>query len=207
MTLSDGGGPLWPSLIFCYITQQKVALTPKTCSQIKFLIFRHPFTPLFQHSRESFPPFMSINVDQHLDIETLKIRKTSKGLPFGNEKKIVSDFDEIQNMQSLWPKDFTKKNWVESETKIFFRFKGGTLWLFFENQKNTKGSPLWKKNFFVSDFTQILCVRSWDHKDFRFWVSSKKIFFWFFPFSPNARGPPKIFDVRFFKFFCKKCRK
>ena len=73
MTLSDGGGPLWPSLIFCYITQQKVALTPKTCSQIKFLIFRHPFTPLFQHSREPFPPLMSINVDQHLHIETLKI--------------------------------------------------------------------------------------------------------------------------------------
>ena len=75
MTLSHEGGPLWPSLIFCYITQQKVALTPKTCSQIKFLIFRHPFTPLFQHSWESFPPFMSVNVDQHLDIETLKIRK------------------------------------------------------------------------------------------------------------------------------------
>ena len=92
MTLSDGGGPLWPSLIFCYITQQKVALTPKTCSQINFLIFRHPFTPLFQHSRESFPPFMSVNVDQHLDIETLKIRKTSKGPPFGNEKNFCLRF-------------------------------------------------------------------------------------------------------------------
>ena len=92
MTLSDGGGPLWPSLIFCYITQQIVALTPKTCSQIKFLIFRHPFTPLFQHSRESFPPFMSVNVDQHLDIETLKIRKTPKGPPFGNEKKFCLRF-------------------------------------------------------------------------------------------------------------------
>ena len=90
MTLSHGGGPLWPSLIFCYITQQKVALTPKTCSQIKFLIFRHPFTPLFQHSRESFPPFMSVNVNQHLDIETLKIRKTPKGPPFETEKKFLS---------------------------------------------------------------------------------------------------------------------
>ena len=86
MMLSHRGGPLWPSLIFCYISQQKVALTPKTCSQIKFLIFRHPFTPLFQHSRQSFPPFMSINFDQHLDIETLKIGKTPKGPPFGNEK-------------------------------------------------------------------------------------------------------------------------
>ena len=88
MTLSHGGGPLWPSLIFCYITQQKVALTPKTCSQIKFLIFRHPFTPLFQHSRESFPPFMSVNVNQHLDIETLKIGKTPKGPPLWKWKKI-----------------------------------------------------------------------------------------------------------------------
>ena len=92
MTLSHRGRPLWPSLIFCYITQQKVALTPKTCSQIKFLIFRHPFTPLFQHSRESVPPFMSVNVNQHLDIETLKIGKTPKGPPFGNEKNFCLRF-------------------------------------------------------------------------------------------------------------------
>ena len=51
-TLLPGGGPLWPPLIFCYITKQKVVLTPKTCSQIKFLMFGHPFTPLFQHSRQ-----------------------------------------------------------------------------------------------------------------------------------------------------------
>ena len=50
-------------------------------------------------------------------------------------------------------------------------------------------------------------MRSWDHKDFRFWVSSKKFFFDFFPFSPNARGPPKIFNVQFFKFFGKWCQK
>ena len=92
MTLSHGGGPLWPSLIFCYITQQKVALTPKTCSQIKFLIFRHPFTPLFQHSRESVPLFMSVNVDQQLYLETLKIGKTPKGPPFENEKKFCLRF-------------------------------------------------------------------------------------------------------------------
>ena len=78
-TLLPGGVPLWPPLIFCFIGHQKVVLTPKTCSQIKFLIFRHPFTPLFQHSRESVPLFMSINVDQYLHIETLKIGKTPKG--------------------------------------------------------------------------------------------------------------------------------
>ena len=26
------------------------------------MIFSHPFTPLFKHSRESVPPFMSVNV-------------------------------------------------------------------------------------------------------------------------------------------------
>ena len=92
MTLSDGGRPLWPSLIFCYVTQQKVALTLKTCSQIKFLIFGHPFTPLFQHSRESVPLFMSVNVDQYLHIETLKIGKTPKGPPFENEKNFCLRF-------------------------------------------------------------------------------------------------------------------
>ena len=147
---------------------------------------------------------MSINI---LTLRPWKSEKHQRVPPLEMKKNFVSDFDEIQNMQSLWPKDFTHKIWVKSETKIFSRFKGGTLWWFFENQKNTKGSPLWKKKIFVSDFTQILCVRSWDHKDFRFWVSSKKNFFDFFPFSPNARGPPKIFDVRFFKFFGKKCQK
>ena len=92
MTLSHRTGPLWLSLIFCYITQQKVVLTPKICSQIKILIFRHPFTPLFQHSWESVPPFMSVNVNQHLDIECLKIGKTPKGPPFGNEKNFCLRF-------------------------------------------------------------------------------------------------------------------
>ena len=49
-------------------------------------------------------------------------------------------------MQSLWPKDFTQKIWVELETKNFSPFKWGTLWWFFENQKNTKG-PFGKKKF------------------------------------------------------------
>ena len=92
MTLSHRGGALWPSLIFCYISQQKMALTPKTCSHVKFLIFRHPFKPLFQHSKDSIPPFMSINVDQYLHIETLKIGKTPKGPPFENEKRFCLRF-------------------------------------------------------------------------------------------------------------------
>ena len=151
---------------------------------------------------------MSVNVDQYLHIETLKIRKTPKGPPLKMKKNFVSDFDEIQNMQSLWPKDFTHKIWVESETKIFFWFKGGTLWWFFENQKNTKGSPLWKKKNFLSPISLKFYV--WDPETIRisdFEFHQKKIFFDFFPFSPNAQGPPKIFDVWFFKFFGKKCQK
>ena len=42
---------------------------------------------------------MSVNVDQYLHIETLKIEKTPKGVKM--KKKIVSDFDEIKKMQSL----------------------------------------------------------------------------------------------------------
>ena len=92
--------------------------------------------------------------------------------------------------------------------KFFFNSKGGTLWLFFENQKNTKGSPLWKKKKFLSLISLKFYV--WDPETIRisdFEFHHKKIFFDFFPFSPNARGPPKIFDVRFFKFFGKKCQK
>ena len=37
---------------------------------------------------------------------------------------------KTQNLKSLWSKGLTKKIWVESETKFFFRFKGGTLWCF-----------------------------------------------------------------------------
>ena len=52
------------------------------------------------------------------EIETWKIKKTSKGPPFG-KKNFVSDFDETHNFKSLGPGDFTHKIWAESETKIF----------------------------------------------------------------------------------------
>ena len=50
-------------------------LMPKTCSNMKFLMFEHPLTPLFQHLGESVTLFLSVKVDQHLNIETLKISK------------------------------------------------------------------------------------------------------------------------------------
>ena len=148
---------------------------------------------------------MSINI---LTLSAWKSEKHQRVPPLEMKKIFVSDFDEIQNMQSLWPKDFTHKIWVESETKNFSWFKGGTLWWFSENQKNTKGSPLWKKKKFLSPISLKFFV--WDPETIRisdFQFHQKKFFFDFFPFLPNARGPPKIFDVRFFKFFGKKCQK
>ena len=62
---------------------------------------------------KTFDGTLSINVYQLQHTGTLKIEKKH---PFGNEKNFVSDFDEIQNMKSLWPKRFTHRNGVESET-------------------------------------------------------------------------------------------
>ena len=36
---------------------------------MKFLMFEHPLTTLFQQLGESGPSFMSVKVDQHLNIE------------------------------------------------------------------------------------------------------------------------------------------
>ena len=145
---------------------------------------------------------MSINVNQHLHIETLKIKKTPKGPPFGNEKKFCLLFWWNSKMQSLRPKDFIHKIWVESETKIFSRFKGGTLWWFFENQKNTKGPPLWKKKKFLSPISLKFYV--WDSEtistsDFEF--HQKNFFLIFFHFHLMHEDPSK------FSKFGKKCQK
>ena len=45
---------------------------PKTYSSMKFLMFEHPLTPLFQYLGDSVPSFLSVKVDQNLNIETLK---------------------------------------------------------------------------------------------------------------------------------------
>ena len=53
----------------------------------------------------------------------------SRNRDFENQKNVkgpekifffVSDFDETQNLKSLWPKDFTHEIWAESEPKIFW---------------------------------------------------------------------------------------
>ena len=45
----------------------------------------------------------------HMNIETLKMGKTSKG-SWEMKKRIVSDFDETQNLKFLWPKSFNHEN-------------------------------------------------------------------------------------------------
>ena len=78
----------------------------------------------------------------------------------------------------------------------------------FENQKNTKGSPLWNEKKFLSPI--LLKFFLWDPFTIRisnFGFFFKKKFFKIFPFFPNARGPPKNFDVQNFKFFGKRFQK
>ena len=116
---------------------------PRNCSQIIFLIFRHPMIPLFQQSMKSDPQFRSVKIDQCLCIKTSKIRK-----------------------------HLLK----------------------------------WKKKF-VSDFTQILCVRTFDHKDFKFWFFfSKKNFSKFFHFFLMLEDPQKILTSKISNFLEKNFR-
>ena len=103
MTLSHEGGSFWPTLTFSLKSQWKVMPTSKTCSQIRFLIFRHPLVPLFQQSRKSDLPFLSVKVNHCLCIETSKIGKTPKGPPLWNEKKNCLRFHSNFLCETLWP--------------------------------------------------------------------------------------------------------
>ena len=79
---------------------------PKTCSHIKFLMFEHLLTPLFQHLGESFRQFLSVKVDQDLNIETLKISEHQRVLPLKMRKIFMSDFTKILCVEPLDHKDF-----------------------------------------------------------------------------------------------------
>ena len=144
-------------------------------------MFEHLLTPLFQHLGESVPPFLSVKVDQDLDIETLKISKHQRVPPLKMRKIFVSDFTQILCVEPLDHKDF--KFWIssKSETKIFFSI-GGTLWCFSDFQslnflKNIKGS-FGKKNF-VSDFDETQNLKSLWPRDFthEIWAESETKFF------------------------------
>ena len=104
----------------------------KTCSQIRFLIFRHPLVPLFQQSRKSDPPFLSVKVNHCLCIETSQFRKTPKGPPPFEKKKNVSEFTQILCVRPFDHKDFKKYS------LIFF--------LYFSNAQGPQ------KNFEVKNF-------------------------------------------------------
>ena len=130
-----------------------------------------------------------------------KSEKHQRVPPLKMKKIFVSDFYEIQNMQSLWPKDFTHKIWVESETKFFFWFKGGTLWWFFENQKNTKGSPLWKKKIFCLRFYSNFMCEILRPLGFQILSFIKKNFFLIFShFHLMLKDPQKFSTSNFFNF-------
>ena len=147
---------------------------------------------------------MSINI---LTLRPWKLEKHQRVPPLEMKKIFVSDFDEIQNMQSLWPKDFTHKIWVESETKNFSRFKGGTLWWFSENQKNTKGSPLWKKKIFLSPISLKFFV--WDPETIRisdFEFHQKNFFLIFFHFYLMLEDPQKFSTSDFSNFLVKNVK-
>ena len=67
-----------------------------------------------------------------------KSEKRQRSGPLEKKFFFVSDFDETQNLKSLWPRDFTHEIWAESETKIFF--------LIF-SRKIQRGVPSMSKNF------------------------------------------------------------
>ena len=84
----------------------KYLLMPKTCPNVKYLMFEHLLTPLFQHLGESVPPFLSVKVDQDLKIETLKISKHQRVPPLKMRKIFVSYFTQILRFEPLDHKDF-----------------------------------------------------------------------------------------------------
>ena len=91
--------------------------------------------------------------------------------------------------------------------KIFSDSKGGPFDDFLKIRKIPKGPPFGKKKFFVSDFTQILCVRPFDHKDFKFWgFFSKKNFSIFCDIFLMLEDPQKILTSKISNFLEKNVR-
>ena len=119
--------------------------------------------------------------------------------------KLVSD-RILDILTSIYINISTFK-WVSPSNYILQTWSMSTYWDF-ENKKNTKGSPLWNEKKILSPI--LLKFFLWDPLTIRisnFGFFFKKKFFKIFPFFPNARGPPKNFDVQNFKFFGKKFQK
>ena len=106
-----GGRSFRPVLPFNCTTQWKVM----PISHIRFLIFIHPFVPLFQQSNKSDPPFLSVKVN-HYPFETKK-----KNCPW-----VYSNF----MFETLWPQEF--------QILVFFQKKNSKVFHFFLMLKDPK---------------------------------------------------------------------
>ena len=96
-------------------------------------------------------------------------------------------FYETQNLKSLYSKNLTHKIWVKSVT--IFSPKGGPFGIILIVTNHQMVPSLnWEKKF--SDSTQILCVKSFGHKNGMFQISSKSGTGFFFHFQ---RGDPLMF--------------
>ena len=134
----------------------------------------------------TFQPYNSVK--SHANIQSLFPDKifdiqTSFGTP-------------ISTVKEVWPSISVRQSWSLPVNRDF------------ENRKNTIGSPLWNEKFFLSRISLKFFFRNpLTIKISNFVFFSKKFFFKIFPIFPNARGPPKNFDVQNFKFFGKKYQK
>ena len=148
---------------------------------------------------------MSINT---FTLRHWKSKKHQRVPPLEMKKNFVSYFDEIQKCNPYALRiSYTKFEWNQRQ-KFFPDSKGGPFDDFLKIRKIPKGPPFGKKIFFCLRFySNFMCeiLRPLGFQILSFIIKKKILIF--FPFSPNARGPPKIFDVRFFKFFGKKCQK
>ena len=121
LTLFHLGGGLFDPLYhesICRIYRPRTRFT-KIHDFVPFGICQDPVKLLLKFFSKKFEIF-----DVKIFWGSSSIRKISQ--------KIEKMFFEKnpQNLKSLWSKGLTHKIWVKSETKIFFRFKGGTLWCF-----------------------------------------------------------------------------
>ena len=88
----------------------------------------HDFVP-FGICQDSVKPLLTF-FSKKFEIFDIKIFWGSSSIRKISQKIEKIFWKKTQNLKSLWSKGLTKKIWVKSETKIFFRFKGGTLWCF-----------------------------------------------------------------------------
>ena len=154
MTLSPGGVFLTHSTFQPYISVKSHA-TIKNLFPDKIFDIQTSFgNPIL--TVKVVWPSISLCQSRSLPVyQDFENRKNTKGSPLWNGKKILSPI--LMKFKTCNPYGLrishTKFEWNRRQ-KIF--------------PDSLLGPPFGKKNFFVSDFTQIFCVRPFDHKDFKF---------------------------------------